>query len=160
MSEDVDNPTSPETPLNRELAIFHAGGLCFAIYADAADSVTESARPTPLPGAPPAVLGVVCVRGRMRTVIDPAYLIERQDEIERLPTRFIVSLRGDEQLAIAVERVERFVDVSLSDLEPPAYDSTPVRGLFHLGDTVVNLLDPTRVFDAALQGLDRRRHRS
>ncbi len=164
-AEDAGGPvgTGP-----RELAVMRAGGRVFAVYADEADSVTEGLRPTPLPGAPPAVLGVVCVRGRMRTVLDPLALFgdthhATRDAAPPTPPRFVVALRGDEQLALAVERVERIVEAPADALRPPADDqhtAAPLRGLVILDDTPVAVLDPARLFEAAMQGTERRRPRT
>jgi purine-binding chemotaxis protein CheW len=153
----------------RELAVMRAGGRVFAVYADEADSVTEGLRPTPLPGAPPAVLGVVCVRGRMRTVLDPRALFGDTHRAPPdaapppTPPRFVVALRGDEQLALAVERVERIVEAPPDALRPPPDDkhtAAPLRGLVILDDTPVAVLDPARLFEAAMQGTERRRPRT
>jgi len=153
----------------RELAVMRAGGRLFAVYADEADSVTEGLRPTPLPGAPAAVLGVVCVRGRMRTVLDPLALFgdARQAAPDATTTttttpRFVLALRGDEQLALAVERVERIVEAPPGGLRPPddANSPAPLRGHLVLDDTPVAVLDPASLFDAAMQGAERRRPRT
>lgn len=181
MSEhDSDSPAAPRPPTEtagdvagegpRELAVLRAGGRAFAVYADEADSVTEGLRPTPLPGAPPAVLGVVCVRGRMRTVLDPLALFgdtphATGDTTTTTTTpRFVLALRGDEQLALAVERVERIVEAPPDALRPPDDDdnnnTAPLRGLLRIDDTVVAVLDPARLFDAAMQGTERRRPRT
>jgi chemotaxis signal transduction protein len=151
----------------RELIVMRAGGRLFAVYADEADNVTEGLRPTPLPGAPPATLGVVCVRGRMRTTLDPAALFGESSQAVRAgvgahpapPPRFIVSLRGDEQLALAVERVERIIEAAEEPLDQTADLAGPVRGVFRLDDSIVTVLDPERLFDAAMQGAERRRQR-
>ena len=142
-----------------------AGGRLFAVYADEADSVTEGLRPTPLPGAPAAVLGVVCVRGRMRTVLDPLALFPDTRGASTTPhaPRFVLALRGDEQLALAVERVERIVEAPPDALLPPdeeADHGAPLRGRLLLDDTPVAVLDPARLFDAAMQGTERRRPRT
>src|SRR5215208_660998 len=88
------------------LLLLRAEGLAFAIYADECECVTPWAEPAPLPHAPAAVLGVAPVRGRMRTVLDPARLLETSglsDERRAAAHAFIVSLAGDEQLALACE---------------------------------------------------------
>src|SRR5205085_11415722 len=53
----------------RELFVLSAGGQLFAVSAEETDGVTEGLEPAPLPDAPAAVLGVVSMRGRMRTVL-------------------------------------------------------------------------------------------
>src|SRR3954464_3321420 len=60
----------------RALLLLRAGGLAFAVYAEECECVTPWAEPAPLPHAPGTVLGVAPVRGRMRTVLDPARLLE------------------------------------------------------------------------------------
>ncbi|HEV2859777.1 MAG TPA: chemotaxis protein CheW [Pyrinomonadaceae bacterium] len=146
---DEQNDTSPrpdarEPQEGRELLLMHRRGRAFAVYADEAEAVTEGRRPAPLPHAPRAVLGVVPVRGRMHTLLDPAALLETDTgEDEDAPhdadaPAFVVTLRGDEQLALACDRAERTADA-------PAPDIT--------------LLDPARLFEAAMRGTDRRRPR-
>ena len=154
-----------EAPGRRELLLMHRAGRAFAVYGEEADAAVEGRRPAPLPNAPRAVLGVVPVRGRMRTVIDPAAIAEpTAEEEEEATTRdaatpaFVVTLRGDEQLALACERAERVEAAPAPDAggDPPA---PHVRATFSLGPLRVTLLDPSRLFEAAMRGTERRRHR-
>ncbi|HEX8557310.1 MAG TPA: chemotaxis protein CheW [Pyrinomonadaceae bacterium] len=157
----------------REALLMRAGGLAFAVYADECECVTPWAEPAPLPHAPAAVLGVVSVRGRMRTVLDPARLFDAParaaDAARRAAApRLIASLAGDEQLALAVESSDAF---TLRDaFDPPAADeraaaaahdspAPPARAAFTRGGETVHLLDPARLFDAAMAGSERRRRR-
>ena len=148
----------------RAALLMRLGGLAFAVYADEHECVTEWAEPAPLPHAPAPVLGVVSVRGRMRTVIDPARLFEALGlgGPARRPGAFalVVSLAGDEQLALAAETAERAA-LAPGDLAPPpdspALPATAV--LSRRGETFY-LLDPARLFDAAMSGTERRRRRS
>jgi chemotaxis signal transduction protein len=152
----------------RELILMNSGAHVFAVYADEADAVTRDLKPTPLPGAPRAVEGVVCVRGRMRTVIDPLALLpsaepDAEEDAADATTKaspFIVTLRGDEQLALAVERVSSIVELPPDTLEPDAQAGAGVvRGtLLHEGQRIT-LLDPSNMFEAAMRGTDRRRQR-
>ena len=61
---------------SRALLLLRAGGLAFAVYAEECECVTPWAEPAPLPHAPGTVLGVASVRGRMRTILDPARLFD------------------------------------------------------------------------------------
>lgn len=166
----------------REALLMRAGGLAFAVYADECECVTPWAEPAPLPHAPAAVLGVVSVRGRVRTVLDPARLFDSParaaadpadaaDAAARRPTgpRLIASLAGDEQLALAVESSDAFSlsDASVppdapgppADEAPAASPAPPARAAFARGGETVHLLDPARLFDAAMAGSERRRQR-
>jgi len=118
MNEREETRTEPTAPpqgaarATRELFAFGASGRVFAVYNEEADGVAEGLSPAPLPHAPAAVLGVVSVRGRMRTLLDTRALFDAADaqaapggddahEGARAETpRFVVALRGDEQLEI------------------------------------------------------------
>ena len=140
-------PRAHEPEEARELLLMHRRGRAFAVYADEVEAVTEGRRPAQLPHAPRAVLGVVPVRGRMRTLLDPAALSETDaGEDDDAPPddaapAFVITLRGDEQLALACDSAERVQ-------APP--DATASH---------ITLLDPARLFEAAMRGTDRRRPR-
>jgi chemotaxis signal transduction protein len=147
----------------REALLMRLGGLAFAVYADECECVTPWAEPAPLPHAPAPVLGVVPVRGRMRTVLDPARLFEALGlDFGRRPDapKSAASLAGDEQLALAFETSEP-ARLTHGQLEaPPGPPALPLRAVFRRDGETVYLLDPARLFDAAMQGTERRRRRS
>ena len=152
-----------EREAGRALLLLRAGGLAFALYAEECECVTPWAEPAPLPHAPAAILGVVPVRGRMRTVLDPARLSETPGLTqERRPAAhaFIASLTGDEQLALACESSEPSALDAGDYLSPPDAPAFPARGTFRRGGETVHLLDPSRLFEAAMSGTERRRQRA
>ena len=159
--KDTDAHTPPRG--EREALLMRLGGLAFAVYADECERVTDWAEPAPLPEAPAAVLGVVPVRGRMRTVIHPARLFEALGlGFERQPDEcaLIAPLVGDEQLALTFE-TSRPVPLAPDDFEPPPDSpALPVRAVFRRYGETVYLLDLARLFDAALSGTERRRQRA
>ena len=146
----------------RAILLLRAGGLAFAVYAEECECVTPFAEPAPLPHAPATVLGVAPVRGRMRTVLDPARLLETQglSREQRPPRALIASLAGDEQLALACDSSEPAALDAHEHISPPASPSFPTHGSFQHGGETVHLLDPTRLFDAAMSGTERRRQRA
>ena len=166
--------TNADTPQDetRELLLLRAGARAFAVFADETDGVADKLKPTPLPHAPRAVLGVVCVRGRMRTVLDPLALVGDNlalvgdnEETESAATvapapLFIVALRGDEQLALAAESDGGVVRINSDNIAPPDTADRVSRGTFEHDGTRVFVLDPSRLFDAALRGTERRRQRA
>lgn len=163
----------------RELLVMRAGGCAFGVFADEVEEVTKlRGACAPLPFAPPGVLGVTAVRGRMRTLIDPFYLLTRRDpqtpadsadaspsEPETTPADahaspgLAVVLRGDEQLALAVARVERVVEITSHAITPSDPPLDFARGrVTHEPDDIL-ILDPTRIFEAVMRGHTRRRVR-
>ncbi|MCA1555446.1 MAG: hypothetical protein LC747_02030, partial [Acidobacteria bacterium] len=120
-------------------------------------------------------------RGRILTVIDP-HLLLQPDSVATIdapadattsapfttrttPVPFIVALRGDEQLALAVEHIEH--DIELYDDETTAdagakISNSPrfLRRIIGPHTNAIALLDPAHLFDAAMQGVERRRRRT
>ncbi|HEX8285420.1 MAG TPA: chemotaxis protein CheW [Pyrinomonadaceae bacterium] len=164
MNEHEDTGVGAAARERREALLMRAGGLAFALYADECEGLTPWAEPAPLPHAPACVLGVVSVRGRMRTVLDPARLFETLGfGAGRRAEAFahVASLAGDEQLALASETAAARVTLDARDLAPaPDAASLPARATFSNGGETVYLLDPSRLFDAALTGTERRRRRT
>lgn len=153
----------------REIILMSSGAQAFAVYAEEADGVTRDLKPTPLPGAPRAVAGVVCVRGRMRTVLDPLALLspttgaagEGANDDGQETAAFVVTLRGDEQLALAVGRVEGIVELQAEAPAPAGQTAhgPAVRATLRHDGRPVTLLDPSNLFEAAMRGTERRRQR-
>ncbi|MDT4955207.1 MAG: eukaryotic-like serine/threonine-protein kinase [Acidobacteriota bacterium] len=146
-----------------ELMVAQAGTLRIGVLADESDGVLTGRTPVPLPHAPQAVLGVVNMRGRMLTVLDPLALLgeERASETNA-PPAFIIALRGDEQLALAVTHLESAIGIYMDEITPPADDpdTSIIRGLIHQGNGQIILLDTRELFDAATHGAERRRRRT
>jgi serine/threonine protein kinase/chemotaxis signal transduction protein len=146
-----------------ELILAQAGAWHIGLLAEEVEIISDWRSPVPLPHAPPAVLGVVNVRGRMLTVIDPATLLgeDNAGKTKAAPA-FIIALRGDEQLALAVNRVGGSIGIFSAEIEMPAHAKSAniMRGVIQgaHGQTVV--LDTRELFAAAMQGAERRRQRT
>lgn len=137
------------------------GGRLFAVYADEVEATAENLTPTPLPFAPPAVRGVVSLRGRVRTVLDPLHLApSTNDTAPPTAPRLFVALKGDEQLALACDSAEGSIEITPAQIQPPPGANTPVRGTIDQAGSDVTLLDCASLFDIAMRGTDRRRRRS
>jgi chemotaxis signal transduction protein len=161
-SERMNEHGDRNTDKARAVLLLRGGGLAFAVYAEECECVTPWAEPAPLPHAPGTVLGVVPVRGKMRTVLDPARLLETpglSPEHRPAAHALIASLAGDEQLALAVETSVPSTLNADDRLSPPESPAFPTRGTFQREGETVHLLDPARLFDAAMRGTERRRQR-
>lgn len=150
------------TPRNRErgLLLLRAGDCVFAVYAEECECVTPWTEPAPLPHAPGTVLGVVSVRGRIRTVLDPTRLLGSSARSHEERPALVVSLIGDEQLALACDASAPSTLNADAQLSSPASAAHSLRGTFQRDGETVHLLDPARLFDAAMSGTERRRQRS
>lgn len=147
----------------RQLQLATAGSLGFGIFADEIAAIVSWREPTPLPEAPSAVLGVVSVQGRMLTVLDlGAFPIAEANSKNHEPshTRQIIALKGDEQLALAVDQVAETIPFKAADvLSKPDDAPSLVLGVLRRGNNQTYVLDLRELFPAAIQGRERRRRR-
>ena len=160
-------PTRRAARETRGLFVLTAGGQTFAVRAEEAEGVAEGLTPAPLPLAPASVLGVVSVRGRMRTLLYPPALVtqtqEREDatrNVTAVAPRFVVALRGDEQLALAADSIEGVVTFDADSLSPSDSPEHLLTATLEHNGRRVQLLDASRLFDAAMRGTERRRPRA
>ena len=112
-------------------------------------SVAQWIEPTPLPFAPESVLGIVSIQGRMFTVIDLGRLTQ-QPATE--PSEFIVALRGDEQLALAVSEATEVADLPVEQNG----NSKLLHPTIGPNNREVSLLNKSMLFASVLRGRERR----
>ena len=111
--------------------------------------------PAPLPFAPPSVLGIVSLQGRMFTVVDAAVLLARKAATQN---RSIVALRGDEQLALAVDESLEVISINPDDVVNET-DRELIQGTLRLNGKQVLLLEIDSLFAGIIRGRERRRRR-
>ncbi|HYE66807.1 MAG TPA: chemotaxis protein CheW [Pyrinomonadaceae bacterium] len=142
------------------LLLARAGARLLGVPTDESEGLTGWRTPTPLPRAPLAVLGVVSVRGRMLTILDPLALLGEGRAANAPTPNSILALRGDEQLALAVDQVEEVIEIFADEVEP-LVDGTDgiVRGILRREQGPVTVLNVRELFAAAMQGEERRRRR-
>lgn len=160
MKDEASN--SGQAGERREIVIVRAGERLLGVFAEEVAGVERGRGPTPLPHAPAAVLGVVSVRGRILTLLDPLALLKdsRPGEPANTTPAFILALRGDEQLALAVDSPERLREINVADIEPPApAEERIARGAFQDDAATVVVLDVARLFAAAVEGMEPRRRK-
>jgi chemotaxis signal transduction protein len=147
----------------RRLQIVRAGSRYFGIPTENISTIVVWREPTPLPDAPQSVLGVVSVQGRMLTVLDLARLTAgKVDGNDAAPGTavHIVALRGDEQLALAVDEVSEIIELNSAESKTQTQRQTSlVCEVFHHDNREIEILSLKELFPAAIQGRERRRRR-
>jgi purine-binding chemotaxis protein CheW len=146
----------------REVLIVRAGGQLLGVFAEEAAGIESGRAGVPLPHAPSAVVGIVSVRGRMLTLLDPLALLNepRAKTLDDTRSGFILALRGDEQLALAVDSSEQLREIYPDEIKPAVGVAASIaHGTFQEGGANVILLDVTRLFAAAVEGMEQRRRK-
>lgn len=143
----------------RTLQLFRAGPHQFGVFEDEIATIAEWRDPTPLPHAPKSVLGVVSLQGRMLTVLDLA-AFETQTASRDKSRGHFLALRGDEQLALAVDALGETIEIPGHGFEEPQEGAGKfVLGLFSHQGTEIIILNTKELFPTAMQGRERRRRR-
>ena len=131
--------------------LLQVNSLTLGISASEVLTVVEWSQPTPLPFAPESVLGVVSVLGRMYTVVDITKLLDKP--INRT-TGFIVTLSGDEQLALAIDEAGEVIEVNQTEEESA---SSLIRQRINFDGREISLLNTDMLFPEIIRGRERRR---
>jgi purine-binding chemotaxis protein CheW len=135
------------------LTVFEVNSQVLAVREEEVLTVADWTEPTLLPFAPSSVLGIVSIDGRMFTVLDIDVLLESDRTTEN--PRFIMALRGDEQLAIAANNADQIVE---SDDEDKSLESSSnlVCGKLSVNGRTVSLLEVENLFAGVIRGRERR----
>ena len=155
-------PPSADEPLLRDLFSFSAGDAIFAVFAEDVEATAERGRPAKLPHAPPAVLGIVSVRGRMVTTLDPLALTNGAGGEWPAELPCVVALRGDEQLALAADSLGETITIASADIEPNVEtgdSNQAILGIARHGGQEITVLNTANLFSAAVRRRERRRRR-
>ncbi|MDQ3949006.1 MAG: chemotaxis protein CheW [Gemmatimonadota bacterium] len=137
-------------PVAQRTLLFRAGDRTFGCGIDAVREIVPQRRATRLPGAPPAVQGLINLRGTIVTVVDLSLWLG--GERPAAPDGSIVLVdHGPRVAGVAVDEVLDVQMVAPEDVAGTIGDRNgAVRGMGRLGDTVVILLDITSLVRQAL----------
>src|SRR5256885_16211898 len=152
-------PPSADEPQLRDLFSFSAGDATFAVFAEDVEATAERSRPAKLPNAPPAVLGIVSVRGRMVTTLDPLALTNGAGGEWPAELPCVVALRVDEQLALAADLLGETITIASADIEPNVAaggSNQAVLGIARHGGQARTVLQASNLFSAAVSIPERR----
>lgn len=106
------------------LLIFELGGERFAVQLEHVAEVARMPRCTPVPGGPPAMVGVMNHRGTVRSVFDLARLLGISEAEDLESGNLLVLENGNRQTPVRVDRVEQVQQLDLcAFVAPPALKS-------------------------------------
>ena len=146
-----------------DLLPFTIGDQTFAVFANQIETTAEARPVAHLPRAPAAVVGVVCVRGHMITVLDAVAIGTGAANPWPSMLPFVLVLRGNEQLGLVAETCRETITISAEDIEPAASGTesnpAPALGTVIYGGESMLILDAGRLFRCAVQRRERRRRR-
>ena len=142
----------------RLLAGFCLGAGDFGLEAHLVQEVVKPGEITPVHGAPPGVVGIRNLRGRIVTVIDLAVHLQL-GVVNHGPRTRLMILDGQGDLTgLLVDSVTDTFDVDLATLEPPPGNLSAalrgkVNGVWRQGERLTAYLDVRTLFEDEVGGL-------
>jgi chemotaxis signal transduction protein len=160
----VESDELADQPQLHDLVPFVVGDRVFAVFADQVDGTAEARTPAALPNAPAAVIGVVCMRGHMLTVLDPIAIVDGEPFAWPKTLPAVIALRGDEQLALAAQNCRDTITIAAEDIQPSSgtnHDEfgSVVLGIARYAGEEIVVLKIENLFAAAVRRKERRRRR-
>lgn len=137
------------------LVVFETGGVRFGIPLAAADRVLRMVAISHLPGAPPAVLGVVNVHGELVAVADVCRRLGLATPTYGPGCHLLLASTARRRLALAAEEVRGVIEVPTTAIAPPATLSAarlPLAGAVGLADGIVFINDLEAFLSADEEG--------
>jgi len=136
------------------ICTFLLGGRTFALPVDEVREVVRSLETTPVPLAPPSVLGLAHLRGQIATAIDLRRRLDLPPRAADDPQVNVVVQGADGLVCLAVDDVGDVIDVPPNAVDRPPETLRPavrelVRGICKFQDELVLLLDTARSVDTS-----------
>jgi len=104
--------------------VFALGPERYAIELEDLVEVLPCSGYTPVPGAPPELLGVINLHGDIRPVLDLARVLELPKVAERHPGFLFLLRKQNREVALRVEQVEKIRLLRPGELADPSQNST------------------------------------
>jgi purine-binding chemotaxis protein CheW len=128
-----------------ELVEFELGGEHYALALHQVREVSVLREITPVPCTPPFILGIINLRGELRTVVDLKKFFSLRDSGITDLNRIIIVQQDDMQLGILADGIKGVRRIPLRDVEPALPTLTGIRAEYLRGVTAGRLV----VLDAA-----------
>lgn len=130
----------------RQVCTFALGDRRFAVDVGRVLEVLRGQEITRLPLAPPGVLGLVNLRGRIVTAVDLRRCLGLDERPPGAPLVHLVVEDGMDPVSLIVDSIGDVIEVSPDRFEPPpatltGRDREMVRGAWKLEDGLLHLLD-------------------
>ena len=132
--------------------VFQLAKEWFALPVEHLRGIERWRTPTPVPGTPPSILGIINQRGALLTVLDARVLLNLPTEAPSRRTRLLLTHSGEVDLALVTDHVGDMITLE-TPLEPaPARATSLSRGLIQSPFGLASLLDLDAVLGAVNVG--------
>lgn len=134
-----------------EIIAFHLGDQQFCIKTTAIREIRGWAAATPLPHAPPHVIGVMNLRGSVIPIIDLAALLGVHGCLDTNRSAIVVAEVGQSMIGLVVDRVSDILSIDSGRIQPlpdigTAFDPAFSYGIIPLDHGMVCFLNLDHMF--------------
>lgn len=132
------------------VSVFRIGDAMFGIPAAQIQEVVQMGSVTPVHHAPPFIVGIRNLRGRIVTVIDLRLRLELGEVERSADSRILIVDSEGELVGLLVDRVDDTIFLQPDTMSPPpsnlgALQESAFRGVYRCPDGLVTLLDHTPI---------------
>lgn len=138
-----------------QVLIFQVGASFYGLNIHQVREVLNWETPTPVPGAPAVVPGVIDLRDRVIPVVDLGLRFRTPRARARAEARIMVTEVGQRLVGLVVDEVTEVRHLRPDDVEPPSPEAVNPRdplvtGIIRLDGRLAMMIDPQRVLDPAI----------
>ena len=138
----------------QKFSTFYLDGLLFGIEVEKIQEVLNYQEITPVPLAPPVVLGLINLRGQIITAVDLRQRLGFHKPADSRLSINIVVRTNVEALSLLVDGVGEVVEVGEETFAPPPETMDPksrdlIRGVHKLSGRLMHILSMERAIDLA-----------
>ncbi len=138
----------------REIQVleFELGGETYCVDIDYVSEIVDRGSVTPVPNAPEFVEGVMDLRGRTTSIVDPKTLLNvgADAEARRIVIFDADSFEDDAAVGWLVDAVHQVDRVSMADVEDPPMDRGEfIKGIVRREEDLVVWVTPTKTVESS-----------
>ncbi len=138
----------------RQFATFHVGGLFFGIEAIRVQEVIRHQEMTSIPLAPPAIQGLINLRGQIVTAVDTRRMLALPSSASDKPPMNIIIKAEDGAVSLLVDEIGDVLEVPLNSFASvpdnvPARQRDLVAGVYKLKGQLMLALDTEQFLENA-----------
>ena len=141
-----------ETARTVQMLEFELGGETYCVDIDYVSEIVDRGSVTPVPNAPEFVRGVMDLRGRTTSIVDPKTLlnVDAESEAQRIVIFDADSFEDDAAVGWLVDAVHQVDRVSMDDVEDPPMDRGEfIEGIVRREEDLVVWVTPTKTIESS-----------
>lgn len=134
--------------------LFELAGATYALSSEEIQQLDMVGTITPVPNAAPYVRGVLSVRGQVIPAVDLRTRFGFPSIDPTLRSRLLVMRTATRTIGLLVDTAREFIRIAPDAIQPPPdgigeLSGRYLRGMAHIGDRLVLVLDPTELLNEA-----------